>query len=100
MAKIINITDKLSLEKPQVVIGDDSYEINDSMSTVLKFQELSVSSTDTNMMSAIELAIGKEAVEKIGLGQMSLSNFKVVTIAIMAAMQNIDFDEAASRFPL
>lgn len=100
MAKIINITDKLSLEKPQVVIGDDTYEVNDSMETVLKFQELSASSTDTNMMSAIELAIGKEAIEKIGLGQMSLSNFKVVTIAIMAAMQNMDFDEAASRFQI
>lgn len=96
MGRVINITDKLSTEKPIIQIGEDSYPVNDSMEVVLKFQELT--GDETSLKSAVELALGKTAAKKIKVEEMSVSNFKVLITAIMAAMQGMTFDEAASRF--
>ncbi|WHH58486.1 hypothetical protein [Petroclostridium sp. X23] len=98
MAKIINITDKLSSEKPKIVIGDKEYTVNDGMETVLKFEELASDSSADNMVQAIELSLGADAVKELQVRKMSISNFKVLTIAIMAAVQGIEYDEAAKRF--
>lgn len=98
MAKVINITDKLSLERPTIVIGENSYPVNDSMETVLKFQELALDATVENMEKAIKLALGDAASKELNIKKMSIPNFKVLSTAILAAMQNIEYEEAESRF--
>ena len=40
MAKIINISDKLSFEKPSIQVGEKKYTVNDSLETVMKFEEV------------------------------------------------------------
>lgn len=100
MSKIINITDKLSSEKPKLQIGEDIYEVNDSMNTVLKFQELSQDSGFENLEKAVELAIGEKPAKKLCIKEMSLSNFKVIVTSIMAAMQGLEYEEAATRFQI
>lgn len=97
MAKIINITDKLSNEKSTIVIGENSYEINDSMETVFKFEELSTTG-NSGMISAMEMALGKEACDEIGVSKLSVENFKILTTAVLAAMQGVTYEEAAARF--
>lgn len=98
MAKVINITDKLSLDKPKIVLGEKTYEVNDSMETVLKFQELAQNSTTDNMEAAIKLSLGDKAAKELNIKKMSIQNFRVLTIAILAAMQNIEYEEAEARF--
>jgi hypothetical protein len=99
MSKVINITDKLSKDKPTLVVGDKEYEVNDSMEVVLKFEELASELTIENMEKAITLALGKDAVKDMKILKMSLQNFKVYMIAILAAMQDISYEEAEARFP-
>lgn len=98
MAKIINITDKLTLDKPKLEINGKQYEVNDGMATVMKFEELANDSSTQNMMKAIEITLGPDAVKELNVGNMSVKNFRVLTIAIMAAMQNMDYEEAEARF--
>jgi len=99
MAKIINISDKLSKDKPKLKVGEQVYAIDDSLVTVMKFEELATESTTDSMVSAIEIALGKEAVEELGVRTMSIVNFKVIMTAILAAMQDLTYDEAEARFP-
>lgn len=98
MSKIINITDKLSTEKPVIQIGDKEYPVNDSLSSVFKFEELSGANSSESMLNAVEISLGKKAVEELQLKEMSMSNFQVLTIAIMAAVQGVSYEEAEARF--
>lgn len=98
MAKVINITDKFSSEQPKIILGDKEYPVNDSMETVLKFEELTNESSMNSMKKAIELSLGKDAAKDLKMEKMSINNFKVLVIAILAAMQGVEYDEAAARF--
>lgn len=98
MAKVINITDKLSTAKPIIVINDKEYPVNDGMATFLKFEELANGSTLNSLVQAIEVSLGTAAVEELGVRNWSMDNFKVLTIAILAATQNLAYEEAAARF--
>lgn len=98
MAKIINISDKLSNEKPKLLIGDVEYTINNGMSTMLKFEECLSKQDISSMVKAVELVIGEEEAKQIGINEMTFEDFKVIVIAITAAMQNVDYEEAEKRF--
>ena len=95
---VINITDKLSMDKPKIRVGDKEYEVNNDMETVLKFEELASTSKGESMMKAVELAIGSKAAKGLGMSKMPVPNFKVLTVAILACMQGITYDEAEARF--
>lgn len=98
MAKMINISDKFNSNKPVLVINEKEYNVNDSIEVVLKFEELSSNNSTGAMMDAIDLALGENASQEIGVKQMSISNFKVLVTGIMAAMQDSTYEEAAARF--
>ncbi|MHB8061254.1 MAG: hypothetical protein ACYDG2_01265 [Ruminiclostridium sp.] len=98
MSKIINITDKLSNENPSIQIGERIYTVNDGMATVLKFEELASAGTTSAMVEAIATALGAKSAKELGVENMSIVNFKVLSIAIMAAVQGVEYDEAAARF--
>lgn len=99
MAKVINITDKLSSIKPVIVVGEKSYPVEDGMDTVMAFEELAVKSTRDALIEAIELTLGKEAVAELNIAKWSFGNFKVITTAILASVQGISYEEAEARFP-
>lgn len=93
---VINITDRISLDKPRIQIGEETYEVNDTMECVLKFQELA--SSEDSMKMALELALGKQALKKLDFDKMRVTNYKVLITAVMAAMQGMTFEEADARF--
>ncbi len=97
MSKVINITDRISTVKPTIKIGDKEYEVNDSMETVFKFEELS-SKGNKGLLEGMELALGKQAVSELKLSKMSVANFKVMATALLAAMQGTTYEEADARF--
>ena len=98
MSKIVNITDKLNNDKPQIKIGEEYYQVNDGMETVIKFEELIADSSVEKLTKAVEISLGDEAAKKLKVRTWSIGNFKVLTIAILAAMQGIDYEEAEARF--
>lgn len=98
MANKINITDKLSFEKPTIVIENDTFEVNDSADTMFKFQELALQGTKDSLEKAIGIALGEEGAKKIDLGKWSMKNLKILIIAIMAAISGISYEEAEERF--
>jgi len=98
MAKTINITDRLTNDKPKIVINEKEYVVNDSMLTVLKFEELARNNTIESLREAIKVAIGEDAYNEINVDNLSFNDFKVLIIAIMAAMQNIEYEDADARF--
>lgn len=99
MAKIINISDKLSSEKPCIQVGDKTYTVNDSLEAVLKFEEAYEDSGDMqSMLECMKIALGDEAYEAMEVEKMSFKNIQVWFMAIMAAMQDEDYEAIESRF--
>lgn len=98
MSKVINVTDKLSTEKPQIQIGDKKYTVKDEIATVLKFEELAAAGTTGAMIEAISAVLGAKAAKELNIESMSISNFKVLSTAIVAAFQGLEYEEAAARF--
>lgn len=98
MAKIINISDKLSNEKPCIQVGDNTYTVNDSLETVMKFEEMYGSGDSQGMLECMKIALGSSAYKELKFEKMSFSNIQVWFIAIMAAMQGMSYDEVENRF--
>ena len=98
MAKIINISDKLSFEKPCIQVGDKSYVVNDSLETVLKFEESYGDGDTQSMIECMRVALGSEAYAEMDFEKMSFKNIQVWFFAVMAAMQDVTYDEVEARF--
>lgn len=97
MGKIINITDKLSLESTYIQIGDVKVKVNDDAKTVLQLLEV-VGKEEVNSLdrfnTAYELLFSLENREKIdSLGL----NFKDCMILIQEAMSLITENGADAR---
>lgn len=98
MAKIINISDKLSTEKPVIQVGEKTYVVNDSLETVLKFEEQYGDGDIQGMLECMKVALGAKAYKEAAFEKMSFSNIKVWFLAVMSAMQDMDYDEVEARF--
>jgi aldehyde:ferredoxin oxidoreductase len=98
MAKIINISDKLSLEKPVIQVGEKTYPVNDSLEAVLKFEEQHSEGDVLGMVECMKVALGEDACEEMGFMKMSFKNIQVWFFAVMAAMQDITYEEVEARF--
>lgn len=98
MAKNINITDLLSSDQPTIQIGDKQYAVNNSVEAAMRFEELANGGGTKELLAAIEGALGKETYKEIGVAKLPLQNLKVLTTAILAATQNLTYEEAAARF--
>jgi len=98
MAKLVNLTDKFSKIKPQIQIAEIIYDVNDSMETIIKFQELANEGTLEGFTKAFELALGKPAVKELKLLKMSQEDIRVIMIGIMASARGMEYDEAEKYF--
>lgn len=97
MARNINITDKLDLEKTTIQIGSATVTVIDDAETVLKMIAL-VSDDDKNETEAIKeaynLLFSEEDKEKIKLLNLNLASFMTLTKTAMSiATGNYDEEE-------
>jgi len=97
LARVLNITDKFSNERPSIVIGEKSYEINDSVEVAFKFSELASQGTNGSM-DAVKMVLGEKAYKELKIEKMSIDNFKVLMIALLATMQGLSYEDAEARF--
>lgn len=98
MAKIINISDKLSQGRPVIQVGEKTYEVNDSLETVMKFEEMYGDGDTQGMLECLKVAFGAKAAKEIAFEKMSFSNIKIWFLAVMAAMQDVTYEEVEARF--
>lgn len=98
MAKIINISDKLSFDKPCIQVGDKTYTVNDSLETVMKFEEVYGDGDTHSMLECLKVALGQEAYDELAFEKMAFKNIQVWFLAINAAMQDMTYEETESRF--
>lgn len=100
MAKVINISDRLSNEETFIEIAEGkSYKVNKNYKALMRATDL-LNGEDVDytkaIMEAIEILVGKEA--RQDLEEMTLENIIVVFKAVLAAAQNTSFEDVDARF--
>lgn len=98
MAKIINISDKLSLARPSIQVGEKTYPVNDSLETVMKFEEVYGDGDTQSMLECMKVALGETAYDELDFVHTSFQNIQVWFMAVMAAMQGVEYEEVEARF--
>lgn len=101
MGKVIDISDKLSLDRPAILVKGKQYTINNgagNFALMIKKTKDTEGNIAENMLDVVELALGKEASTELDLNSWVVENLKVLWIAILAAIQNEDYEVIEARF--
>lgn len=96
----IDISSKLSHEPQTITIAEGkTYEVDCGAETMLKAQDLFKKDDSLDgFFKAIELLLGKEALEEIKGMKVKVADLKVIIIAIMAQVNEISYEEMEKRF--
>lgn len=96
----IDISSKLSHEPQTITIAEGkTYEVDCGAETMLKAQDLFKKDDSLEgLFKAIELLLGKEALEEIKEMKVKVADLKVIIIAIMAQVNEITYEEMEKRF--
>lgn len=102
MSKVIDISGKLTNERPKLKLSDDKiYEIDDRKNTVLKFEQM-VQNEDLSDVETvdkmIELMLGEDAAKEIEEMDLSMIAYQSIMIAITAAISGEKYEVAERRF--
>lgn len=101
MAKHIDISSKITLEKPTVAFCGKSYEVNNGKNTMLLLQQYMEEDGhgDVDRLShTLEMLLGKAAAKELDALDLPLDDLKTVYLAVMAAATGADFEETEARF--
>lgn len=102
MSKIIDISAKLTNEKPKLKLSEDKiFEIDDRKNTILLLNQ-KMGDSDLNDLNAIdemiEVVLGKKATKEINDMNLSIVAYQSIMIAIMAAITGEEYEAAETRF--
>lgn len=102
MSKIIDISAKLTNERPKLKLAEDKiYEIDDRKNTIIllnqKIQDADVNDINT-IDEMISIVLGKEAAKEIDEMNLPMAAYQSIMIAIMAAVTGEDYEVAEARF--
>lgn len=102
MANSIDISAKLKKEPIKIRLAEDKeYEVDNSAETFvivqdkLKDKEFSIDV----MYEVIEILMGKDALKEIKDMKLSVNGIESVIIGLMAAINEISYEEMEKRFP-
>lgn len=102
MSKIIDISAKLTNERPKLKLAEDKiYEIDDRKNTIIllnqKIQDADVNDINT-IDEMISVVLGEEAAKEIDEMNLPMAAYQSIMIAIMAAVTGEDYEVAEARF--
>lgn len=102
MSKIIDISAKLTNERPKLKLAEDKiYEIDDRKNTIILLNQ-KIQDTDVNDINAIDemisVVLGEKAAKEIDEMNLPISAYQSIMIAIMAAVTGEDYEVAEARF--
>lgn len=100
MAKHIDISAKITMEKPTVAFAGKTYEVNNGKNTMLLLQQYMNGEHDNleAVDHTIKLLLGEKAAGEIDKLDLPMDALRTVYIAIMAAASGEDYEEAEARF--
>jgi hypothetical protein len=101
MAKVYDISHKITNERPTLKLGEGKvYEIDDSKNTMLLLgQKMKQGSEDIEVLDDIvKMTLGEKAAKEIDAMKLSVSSYQSIVIAIMAAAAGEEFEAAEARF--
>jgi len=102
MSKAIDISAKLTNERPKLKLAEDKvYEIDDRKNTILKmYQKMQDANIDSIefLDETIKMLLGEKAAKEIDEMNLSIKDYQTIVIAIMAAIQEITFEDAEKLF--
>ncbi len=102
MSKIIDISAKLTNERPKLKLAEDKiYEIDDRKNTVLKMdQEMKNADIDDVAFidTMIKLLVGEKAAKEIDAMELSITDYQAIMIALTAAISGEEYEKAEARF--
>lgn len=100
MATLIDITNKIKNEQKFIKLGDKSYKVDDTKNTVIKVMALfeSEGSEIENMENALKLLLGKEAFKDIEAMNLSMEDYRVPFIAVMACVTGKTYEQTEADF--
>lgn len=97
MAKVYDIMNRLTNEKPQIKIDEEhTYTVKNSKNTAILIKQLSEDKAldDFERMDKIvEATLGKEALEYINSLELSITATSTLISAIMAALSDMELED-------
>ena len=102
MSKVIDISAKLTNERPKLKLAKDKiYEIDDRKNTIILLNQ-KIQETDVNDINAIDeiisIVLGEEAAKEIDAMNLPMAAYQSIMIAITAAVTGEDYEVAEARF--
>lgn len=102
MSKMIDISAKLTNDRPKIKLSDDLiFEVDDRKNTLLKIDQ-KMNGEDVDSVSAIddilEALLGEKALKEINKLDLSFGATQTIMTAAMAAVTGEDFNVAEARF--
>lgn len=99
MAKVYDLTSKISTEKPIIQIGEKKIEVNDDHKLVLLVQAELQNKADSEAFDFVfEKLLGKKGKEEIDHMKLSFKDTKTIFLAVMAAASGEELEEVEARF--
>lgn len=98
MGRIYATDGKILCETPQIQIGDKLYAVDIRKSTYDKMQEEIKKGQKSEEDIILEYAFGKSSLQEIKKLDLSIGGFMNLITFVYAAMFDITFEEAQTRF--
>ncbi len=102
MVKMIDISAKLTSERPKLKLAEDKvYEIDDRKNTILKLNQKMKGGSIEDLAfidEIVALTLGKKAAKEIDAMDLSMAAYQNIMLAIMAAVMGESFEVAEARF--
>ncbi len=100
MAKIIDITDKLSLEKTKIKIKDEEYEVDDSAVTVLKILPKFDGKVENKAINEVfEMLFSEKDKEKIKALNLNFKDFSTLVLEAISVITGEINNEGETQTP-
>ena len=102
MAQTIDISGRLTNERPKLKLGKDLvFEVDNRKNTVFKVEEVSNSPEYGDLERfdvTLKLLLGEEAAQKIDALDLSFADYQYVFIAAMATATGEKIEDVEARF--
>ncbi len=101
MARHIDLTNKLDMEKPTITINGKIYEINDEKSNILSMNSLlnKGNLSEVEMFDKIiEKLLGKKALKELDNLHLGLKQYEKIAFALMACVNDEELEDVERRF--
>lgn len=99
-AKVFDLTEKFTIEKPVLKIGQKEYQIDNSVENAMKLNSLDTTNKSENeyVLEFLTLALGEKAIKEIDFYKYPLGTLMEVFYVVTSALTEEDVETIKTRF--